>query len=145
MKKSGYTWFNGRFVPWDEAKTHVLDHGIHYGTGIFEGIRAYKTQDGNSAIFRLEKHVERMFKSAEILQMKIPYEKRMIEEAIIETVRKNRMMECYVRPLVWYGYGEIGAYVRNLPVNVMVAAWEWETYLGKEALEVAFGQRLAHG
>ena len=77
--------------------------------------------------------------------MKIPYEKRMIEEAIIETVRKNRMMECYVRPLVWYGYGEIGAYVRNLPVNVMVAAWEWETYLGKEALEVAFGQRLAHG
>jgi len=143
LGKSDWIWLNGQFVPWDEAKTHVLDHGIHYGTGIFEGIRTYKTQDGNSAIFRLEGHVERMFKSAEIIQMKIPYEQKKIEEVIVEAVRKNKLTECYIRPLVWFGYGEIGVYVRNPPVNVMVAAWEWGKYLGKEALEEGIRTKIS--
>ena len=135
IEKSEYIWLNGKFVPWEEAKTHVLDHGIHYGTGIFEGIRVYKTQDGNSAVFRLEEHVERLFTSAGIMRMTIPYEKEKIMETIVETVRKNKLKECYIRPLVWYGYGEIGVYVHNPSVNVMVAGWEWGKYLGKETQE----------
>ncbi len=130
MEKSEYIWLNGKFVPWDEAKTHVLDHALHYGTGIFEGIRAYETEDGNSAVFRLTAHVERLFRSAGALRMKIPYSQKQIEEIIVETVRKNKLKECYIRPLAWYGYKELGLHAQDLPVNLMVAVWIWGKYLG---------------
>jgi len=130
MEKSEYIWLNGKFVSWDEAKTHVLDHALHYGTGIFEGIRAYETQDGNAAIFRLEEHVERLFRSAKALHMTIPYNKEKIKEIIAETTRKNKLKECYIRPLVWRGYKELGLHAKDLPVNVLVAVWEWGKYLG---------------
>ena len=134
MEKSEYIWFNGKFVPWDEAKTHVLDHGLHYGTGVFEGIRAYKTHDGNTAVFRLEEHVERLVKSAKALRMSFPYSREEIKGIIVETIRKNRLEECYIRPLAWYGYRELGLRARDLPVNLMVAVWRWEKYLGKEGV-----------
>jgi branched-chain amino acid aminotransferase len=134
IEKSDYIWLNGMFVPWDEAKTHVLDHGLHYGTGIFEGIRAYETQDGNSAVFRLDEHIERLFKSARILRMVIPYDQKKIKNVIVETVRKNKLKECYIRPLVWYGYRELGLRARELPVNAMVAVWGWSKYLEKEGV-----------
>jgi len=134
MEKSEYIWFNGKFVPWDEAKTHVLDHGLHYGTGVFEGIRAYKTHDGNTAVFRLEEHVERLVKSAKALRMSFPYSREEIKGIIVETIRKNRLEECYIRPLAWYGYRELGLRARDLPVNFMVAVWRWGKYLGKEGV-----------
>jgi len=134
IEKSEYIWFNGMFVSWDEAKTHVLDHGLHYGSGVFEGIRAYETKDGNSAIFRLKEHIERMFRSARVLGMIIPYGKEKVREAVVETIRKNGLKDSYIRPLVWYGYGELGVHARNLNVNVVVAAWRWGKYLGKEGV-----------
>jgi len=134
IEKSEYIWFNGTFVSWDEAKTHVLDHGLHYGSGVFEGIRAYETKDGNSAIFRLKEHVERMFRSARVLGMMIPYSEEKVREAIAETIRKNGLKDAYIRPLVWYGYGELGVHARNLTVNVVVAVWRWGKYLGKEGV-----------
>jgi len=134
IEKSEYIWFNGTFVSWDEAKTHVLDHGLHYGSGVFEGIRAYETKDGNSAVFRLKEHVQRMFRSARVLGMMIPYSEEKVREAVVETIRKNGLKDSYIRPLVWYGYGELGVHARNLPVNVVVAAWRWGKYLGKEGV-----------
>ncbi len=134
LEKNEYIWFNGAFVPWDEAKTHVLDHGLHYGSGVFEGIRAYKTIDDNSAIFRLKAHVERLFRSAKTLDMRIPYSEEKIEEAIVETVRKNELKDAYIRPLVWFGYGELGLHALDIPVNVIVAAWKWGKYLGEEGV-----------
>ena len=131
VESSEFIWLNGKFVPWSEAKTHVLDHGLHYGTGVFEGIRAYRTHDGNSAVFRLKEHVERLFRSAEMLRIAIPYNLGEVEKRIVETVGKNRLKECYIRPLVWYGFRELGLRASGLPVNVMVAAWEWGKYLGK--------------
>lgn len=136
MEKSEYIWLNGKFVPWDGARTHVLDHALHYGTGVFEGIRAYGTGDGGSAVFRLKEHVERLFRSGEMLRMKVPYDKRKLGEIIVETVRKNGLRDCYIRPLVWYGYREMGLHARDLPVNVMVAAWKWGEYLGKGGVRV---------
>jgi len=134
IEKSEYIWFNGIFESWDKAKTHVLDHGLHYGTGIFEGIRAYETKDGNSVVFRLEEHVERMFRSAKMLGITIPYNEEKVKEVIVETVRKNGLRESYIRPLVWYGYRELGLHARDLPVNVIVATWRWENYLKKEGV-----------
>jgi len=122
------------FVPWDDAKTHVLDHGLHYGTGVFEGIRAYETEDSNSVVFRLEEHVGRMFRSARMMGITIPYSKEEIKEVIVEIVRKNKLKECYIRPLVWYGYKGLGLHAGGLPVNVMVAAWKWGKYLEKEGV-----------
>lgn len=135
MEKSEYIWLNGKFVPWDEAKTHVLDHALHYGTGVFEGIRAYETEDGNSAVFRLDAHVERLFNSAGALQMTVPHSQKQIEEIIVETVRKNRLKECYIRPLAWRGYRELGLHAQDSPVNFMVAVWTWGRYLGSEGVK----------
>jgi branched-chain amino acid aminotransferase len=135
MEKSEYIWLNGKFVHWEEAKTHVLDHALHYGTGVFEGIRAYETEDGNSAVFRLDAHVERLINSAGALQMTIPHSRKQINETIVETVRKNRLKECYIRPLAWCGYKELGLHAQGLPVNFMVAVWIWGRYLGSEGVK----------
>ncbi len=132
--KAGKIWFNGEIVPQEEAKVSVLSHGLHYGTSGFEGLRAYETAKG-AAIFRLDEHVERLFHSAKVLRMEIPYSFAEIKNAIADTVRANGYKSCYIRPLVWLGDNALGLNpFPNNPASVMVAAWEWGTYLGNEAV-----------
>ncbi|HOF60039.1 MAG TPA: branched-chain amino acid transaminase [Candidatus Latescibacteria bacterium] len=131
---SGPIWFDGAFVPWEEAKIHVLSHVAHYGSGVFEGIRCYGTKNG-PAVFRMREHVRRMFDSAKIYRMPIPFTQEEIEAAILETIRRNGLDACYIRPLVFRGYGQLGVSPVNCPVNVIIAVWEWGKYLGPEALE----------
>ena len=126
-------WMNGKFVNWADAKIHVLSHVIHYGSSWFEGIRCYETQKG-SAIFRLDKHLERLYDSAKIYHAQIPYSREELEDAILQTIRINKMKSCYIRPIVYRGYGDVGVNPLNNPVDVAVAVWEWGTYLGPEAL-----------
>jgi branched-chain amino acid aminotransferase len=126
-------WMNGKFVDWDDAKIHVLSHVIHYGSSWFEGIRCYETKKG-SAIFRLDKHLERLYDSAKIYHVQIPYPKKEMEDAILETIRVNKMKSCYIRPIVYRGYGDIGVNPLNNPVDVAIAVWNWGKYLGEEAL-----------
>ena len=125
---------DGKFVNWDDAKVHVLTHTLHYGLGIFEGIRCYETGKG-SAIFRLDEHIDRLFNSAHIFLMEIPYSRKDIKDAIIETIKVNRIKSCYIRPLVYIGYGAMGLYPKENPINVSIAVWSWGTYLGDEGLE----------
>ena len=125
---------DGKFVDWDNATVHVLTHTLHYGLGIFEGIRCYETGKG-SAIFRLDEHIERLFKSAHIFLVEIPYTQKDIRNAIIETIQINRIKSCYIRPLVYIGYGDMGLYPKENPVNVSIAVWSWGTYLGEEGIE----------
>ena len=125
---------DGKFVNWDDAKVHVLTHTLHYGLGIFEGIRCYETGKG-SAIFRLDEHIDRLFNSAHIFLMEIPYSRKDIKNAIIETIKVNRIKACYIRPLVYIGYGAMGLYPKENPINVSIAVWSWGTYLGDEGLE----------
>lgn len=131
IERSDWIWLNGAFIPWDEASTHVLDHGLHYGTGVFEGIRAYATHNGRTAVFRLRDHVVRLRRSADAMRIRLPQGLPQLEAMIVETVVKNRLKECYIRPLGWYGFNELGLYTGNLPVNVLVAAWRWPRYLGE--------------
>ncbi len=125
---------DGEFVDWYKAQVHVLTHTLHYGLGMFEGIRCYKTAKG-SAIFRLDEHVERLFASAHIFNVEIPYSKKEIRDAIVRTVTVNKLKECYIRPLVYIGYGAMGIYPRGNPVRVAIAAWPWGAYLGDEGLD----------
>ncbi len=125
---------DGKFVAWDDAKVHILTHTIHYGTGVFEGIRCYKT-DGGSAVFRLKEHVDRLFLSAHICQLDIPFTRRQVTDAILETIRVNKIEACYIRPLVYIGYGAMGIYPKANPVNVAIAVWPWGSYLGEEGLK----------
>lgn len=125
---------DGKLVPWDKANVHILTHTLHYGLGAFEGIRCYSTPKG-PAIFRLDEHVTRLFQSAHIFQMEIPFSEADIRKAIIDTVRKNKLKECYIRPLVYIGYGAMGLYPKNNPIRVAIAAWPWGAYLGDEGLE----------
>jgi branched-chain amino acid aminotransferase len=133
LTKTDKIWMDGKLVNWDDAKVHVLTHTLHYGLGAFEGIRCYKTEIG-SAIFRLDEHVDRLFASAEIFLLKIPFSKAEIKTAIIKTVKANKLKECYIRPLVYIGYGAMGLYPKDNPVNVSIAAWPWGAYLGDEGL-----------
>ena len=126
-------WFDGNMVDWKDANIHVLSHVVHYGTSVFEGIRAYKNDNG-VAIFRLKEHVQRLFDSAKIYKIEIPYTQKEVEEAILETVRVNDLNGCYIRPIVFKGYGELGVDPSNCPVNVVIAAWEWGSYLGEEGM-----------
>lgn len=125
---------DGKLVDWDKANVHVLTHTLHYGLGVFEGIRCYSTPKG-SAIFRLDEHVDRLFASAHIFNIEIPYSKQDIRQAIITTVRTNKLRECYIRPLVYIGYGSMGLYPKGNPINVAISAWPWGAYLGDEGLE----------
>ncbi len=134
MPKSEVIWFNGEFVPWDEAKTHVLSHVLHYGSSVFEGLRAYKTPQG-TAILGLRPHVDRLFYSAKVIRMKIPYSREEIEQAIKATIRRNKHEACYIRPLVFRGYDTLGVYPLNCPVETVIATWEWGAYLGPDAIE----------
>lgn len=126
-------WFDGNMVDWKDANIHALSHVVHYGTSVFEGIRAYKNDNG-VAVFRLKEHVQRLFDSAKIYKIEIPFTQEEIEEAILETVRVNDLDGCYIRPIVFKGYGELGVDPSNCPVNVVIAAWEWGSYLGEEGM-----------
>jgi branched-chain amino acid aminotransferase len=134
VSKTKKIWMDGKFVNWDKALVHILTHTLHYGLGVFEGIRCYETKAG-PAIFRLDEHIERLFNSAHIFMMEIPYSKEEIKNAIIKTIRINKIKECYVRPLVYIGYGTMGLYAVENPVNVSIAAWPWGAYLGDKGLK----------
>jgi branched-chain amino acid aminotransferase len=124
-------WLNGEFVAWEDAKVHVLTHALHYGTGVFEGIRAYETANG-TAIFRNQDHLERLEKSAKLYYMDLPYPREQLREVTHELIARNGFKSCYIRPLVWRGYGPMGLNPLENPVEAMVAVWEWGAYLGEE-------------
>jgi branched-chain amino acid aminotransferase len=132
--RDGVIWYDGKMVPWREATTHVLTHTLHYGMGVFEGVRAYKTAEG-TAIFRLKEHTDRLFRSAHILGMKMPFDKAAIADAQKAAVRENKLESGYLRPMAFYGAEAMGISARTLSTHVIVAAWAWGAYLGKEALE----------
>ncbi len=135
VSKTENIWLDGRFIPWDEAKVHLLTHTLHYGLGVFEGVRSYTGPDGNGAVFRLAEHVERLYQSAHIVELAIPFEPSEIEQAILETLRVNRLSEGYIRPLVFLGDGAMGLLPTDNPVRVAVVVWPWGSYLGEENLE----------
>ena len=125
MKETGKIWMNGKLVPFKNARVHVLTHALHYSTSIFEGIRCYDTPSG-SAIFRLPEHVDRFFNSARMYSMKMPYSKKKITDAIVNTVKANKLKQCYIRPLAYYGYGTMGLTPTNNKVDVSISCWEWK-------------------
>jgi branched-chain amino acid aminotransferase len=134
MAQSEKIWFNGELVDWNEAKIHVLSHVVHYGSSVFEGIRCYRTKQG-PAVFRLDDHIGRLYDSAKIYRMEIPYKSEELRNAVLETIRVNQLEECYIRPVVFRGYGAIGVLPFGAPVDAAIAVWEWGQYLGEEALE----------
>lgn len=132
--KTDKIWFDGKLVDWEDAKVHVLAHALHYGTGYFEGIRCYVLADGRSAVFRLKEHIRRLADSGKILGFPLPYSVKELEQATLEVIRANKLKECYVRPLAFLGFGEMGVYAPHNPVNVCIAVWPWGAYLGDEGL-----------
>ena len=129
-------WMDGKFVDYKDAKVSVNSHSLHYGLGAFEGIRCYETKKDGSAVFRLDEHIERLYNSCHILQIPVPYEKKEIKKAIIETVKINRFKECYIRPLIFIGDGGgLGIFIKNYDTRIAVSAWYWGAYLGEEALK----------
>lgn len=135
MQKSPWIWMDGSFVPWDDAKVHVLSHALHYGFGVFEGIRAYQRADGRSAVFRLREHAQRFVDSARILTLPLPYTVDEVERAILETCAKNGLRSCYIRPIAFAGYGALGVGTLDNPTVVSIATWPWGAYLGEEGLK----------
>jgi branched-chain amino acid aminotransferase len=133
MEKTERIWLDGTLVPWDEARVHVLTHTLHYGLGVFEGIRCYECHDGRSAIFRLREHIDRLYGSAHVLDLPIPYPREDLIGACLETVRANRLRECYLRPIVFMGDGEMGLGAMT-PTRVAIAAWPWGSYLGEKGM-----------
>ena len=132
--RDGKIWMDGQLVEWREAKIHVLSHTLHYGCGAFEGVRAYNTVNG-TAVFRLQEHTERLFNSAKILRMAMPYTMEQVNEAQKEVVRANKLESCYIRPLVWIGDKKLGVSPKGNTIHVMVAAWAWGAYLGEEGMK----------
>jgi branched-chain amino acid aminotransferase len=140
--RDGFIWYDGKLVPWRDATTHVLTHSLHYGMGVFEGVRAYKTDKG-TAIFRLAEHTDRLFNSAHILGFKLPFDKETLTAAQVEAVRVNKLESGYIRPMAFFGSEALGISAKNLAVHVIVAAWPWGAYLGKEALETGIRVKTA--
>ncbi|MGD8595086.1 MAG: branched-chain amino acid transaminase [Gammaproteobacteria bacterium] len=132
--RDGVIWFDGELVPWREAKVHVLTHTLHYGMGVFEGVRAYKAEQG-TAIFRLQEHTDRLFRSAHIMSMKVPFDKQTINQAQLSAVKENGLDSAYIRPMFFYGSEGMGLRADNLKVHAIVAAWSWGSYLGADGLE----------
>ncbi len=130
MEKAESIWMNGEFVAWDDAKVHVLSHGLHYGTGVFEGIRAYETE-GGTAVFRHREHLQRLLKSAELYYLPMPWGVEELRSATNELIRRNGLASCYIRPIAFRGYGEMGLFAES-PVEVTIATWPWGAYLGEE-------------
>jgi branched-chain amino acid aminotransferase len=150
MEKAELIWFNGEFVPWEEAKVHVLSHGLHYGSGVFEGIRCYETERG-PAIFRHADHLDRLAKSAQMYYLELPFSTTEIGDATHELINRNGLRSCYIRPLAFRGYGEMGLYAPGAPIDVMIAVWPWGAYLGEEGkrngirAKVSSWQRISSG
>jgi branched-chain amino acid aminotransferase len=133
MLKTDKIWMDGELTDWENENVHIFTHTLHYGLGIFEGIRCYETDKG-PAIFRLEEHVQRLFKSAHIFMLQIPFSEEEIAKAIIETIKVNKLKECYIRPLVYIGNGGMGLYVKDNPIKVAIAVWPWGSYLGDDGI-----------
>jgi len=141
---SGQTiWMDGALVPWDEARVHVLTHTLHYGLGVFEGIRSYRTADGRSAVFRLPEHVRRLFESAHINMLRVPFSRDEIADAILEILRANELAEGYIRPLVFVGHGAMGLNPADNPIRVAIVAYAWGKYLGEEGIERGIRARVS--
>ncbi len=149
MEQADLIWHNGELVAWEDAKVHVLTHGLHYGTGVFEGERAYETPQG-TAIFRHREHLQRLFKSAELYYMPIPYTLEELRTATHELIAANGLTECYIRPIAFRGYGQMGLYPLDAPVDVSIAAWPWGAYLGEDGknhgirAKVSSWRRISH-
>ena len=135
MQNAKFIWFDGKMLPSEQAQVHVLTHALHYGSAVFEGIRAYACADGTSAVFRLEDHCKRLINSAKIMRLEVPFTAEQLVAACIETLKANKLPEGYVRPLSFVGHGEMGVYPGNNPVQTIIAAWAWGAYLGAEALD----------
>jgi branched-chain amino acid aminotransferase len=135
-------WMDGELVDWEKATVHVLTHALHYGSGVFEGVRAYETKRG-AAVFRLPDHIRRLFRSAHVYQMRVPFSQDELVQAVRETVGANGLKSCYIRPLVYRGYGEMGLNPLHAPVNVSIAVWPWGTYLGEESLETGVRAKIS--
>ena len=131
VDRTDLIWMNGEFVAWEDAKVHVLTHGLHYGTGVFEGVRCYDTELG-PAVFRNAEHVERLFRSAALYYMDVPYTPEQLRAATLELVARNGLRSCYIRPIVYRGYGTMGLNPLDATVDVSIACWEWGSYLGEE-------------
>jgi len=143
IQKVDKIWMDGKVVDWDRAQVHVLTHTLHYGLGVFEGIRCYLCHDGTSAVFKLREHIERLFDSALIAQITIPYSREEMRRAVIEILKINKLSEGYIRPLVYIGDGEMGLYVKEYPVRVAIACWAWGAYLGEEGLSKGIRAKIS--
>jgi branched-chain amino acid aminotransferase len=143
VEKAQWIWLDGKFIPWDEARVHILTHSLHYGLGVFEGIRAYRCHDGQTAVFRLREHIRRLFDSAHIMQMDLPYTQTEIEEVCCEILRRNGLKEGYLRPLVFVGDGVMGLHPQNNPIRVAVISWVWGAYLGDEGLKSGIRAKIS--
>ena len=136
LPETKYIWMNGKLLPWKKATCHVLTHGLHYGSSVFEGIRAYETDEGDAAVFRLGDHMKRLHYSASALGMRIPFSVSQLSKATTELIRKNKLTNCYIRPLAFFGYGKMGLNPKGAPVECVIAAWPWGSYLGEKPITV---------
>jgi branched-chain amino acid aminotransferase len=143
VSQADLIWMNGELVAYEDAKVHVLTHALHYGTGVFEGVRAYEMPDGGTAIFRHSDHIDRLFRSAAMYLMEIPYSKEEIRAATHETIARNGLKSCYIRPLVFRGAGPMGLFPLDCPVEVVIAVWEWGAYLGEEGKQRGVRARVS--
>jgi len=142
-EKAKFIWLDGKLIDWDQAQIHVLSHTLHYGLGVFEGIRCYKCQDERSAVFRLKDHIRRLFDSAQAMMLEIPFSKDEIYQAVIETLKTNGQKEAYIRPIVFIGDGTMGLYPGENPIRVSIITWEWGSYLGKEGLKQGIRAKIS--
>ena len=142
MQETAKIWMNGELVDWADAKVHVGVHGLHYGSGVFEGIRCYETPEG-PAVFRLDEHLQRLDNSARLLGMELPYTVEALREATFELIGANGLTECYLRPIAFYGYGELGVAARDNPVDTVIMSWPWGAYLGEEGLSQGIRAKIS--
>ncbi|MBA2522689.1 MAG: branched-chain amino acid transaminase [Solirubrobacterales bacterium] len=142
MEKAESIWMNGEFVAWDDAKVHVLSHGLHYGTGVFEGIRAYETDRG-TAVFRHREHLDRLLKSAQMYYLEIPYGLEELRAATNELIVRNGLASCYIRPIAFRGYGEMGLFAKGSPIDVTIATWPWGAYLGEDSKQAGIRAKVS--
>ena len=143
IKEASKIWLDGKFIDWHDAKIHVLSHVVHYGSAVFEGIRVYQRSDNESVIFRMEDHFNRLFDSAKIYKMKVNFTKEEMMNATVELLKINNLKSGYIRPFIFRGYGSLGVYPMNCPVQSAVAAWEWGKYLGEDAMEKGIRCRVS--
>lgn len=143
VEKAKFIWLDGKFIPWDAAQVPLLTHTLHYGLGVFEGIRAYHCADGRTAIFRLPEHIQRLYDSAHVMQMVIPFSRSEIEAVCAETLRVNGQKEGYIRPLVFIGDGVMGLHPQNNPIRVAIISWPWGAYLGEEGLQMGIRAKIS--